>query len=408
MNNKTMEIDLIGQYYTSINNSKSPGVFALSVYLKESIQPKILQQAANDLFRRLPFLNGRVKKGFFHYQYEILRALAKIESDGKEPLFSDYYNKGSHHMIKIVYGKQHFTVKATHSICDGRGLSKFTSALLVHYFELLGMDLDRGDVIDCNGKFTPEEAEDAAKRYMTAPPKNFKKKTDSKATVYRVKSPKSSTQQFLTQSFDAGRIKAAAKAHDATINQYLLAHIFSVIAKKRDVEGGTGRITGSVQIDCRSFFESKTLRSFVTAATVFKIENKDFSKMVKHIKNQFNEITKDSVWEKLYEQQKMYQNARFVPRVLKVLAMKMIARMEAGKSTTGISNLGLIKLPAEIESRIKRIEFPIAIEQGYSNFFSCATIGNTLALTATFREEGRDIVEAVMKTIGDIGNGYCD
>lgn len=170
MRRKLMEIDVIGQYYTSINNSKQPGVFALSVYLKEEINPKILQQAANDLIHRLPFLNGRVKKSFFDYQYEFLRTLAKIEPDDQEPLFCDYYNKGDRHMIKIVYGRQHFTVKTTHSICDGRGLLRFTTSLIVRYFELLGLNADKGGVIDCNGKFATEEAEDASKRFMTEPP----------------------------------------------------------------------------------------------------------------------------------------------------------------------------------------------------------------------------------------------
>lgn len=402
MRNKTMEIDVIGQYYTSINNGKQPGVFALSVYLKETVNPKILQQASDDLMRRLTFVNGRLKYGFFHYKYEVLKILAKVEPDSNEPLFCDYYNKGSRHMIKIVYGQQHFTVKATHSICDGRGLSKITSALIVHYFELLGVDVDKDDIIDCKGKFKLEEAEDAPKRFITEPPKINRKKTPSKSEIYRIKYSKTSTQQVLSKSFDVGKIKAAAKAFDVTISQFILSHIFRIIAKKRDAEGEKGQITGNVQIDCRNFFPSKTLRSFVVDTTIIMPQNRDFSEMTRQIKNQFNEITKDCVQGKLYEYQKMYQGARYIPRVIKTLFMKRITRLEGARVTTGISNLGLIKLPTEIEYRIERLEFPIAIEQEFSNFFSCVTIGNTLTLTATFQEEGRGIVEEVMKTMEDI------
>ena len=86
MQNKKMEIDVIGQYYTSINNSRQSGVFALSVHLKEPVNPQILQQASDDMMHRLPFMNGRVKRSFFHYEYEILETLAKVEPDGNEPL----------------------------------------------------------------------------------------------------------------------------------------------------------------------------------------------------------------------------------------------------------------------------------------------------------------------------------
>ncbi|GCF94650.1 hypothetical protein NRIC_25410 [Enterococcus florum] len=37
MENKFMKIDLMGQYYTAINNNEQTGVFALSVHLKKRV-----------------------------------------------------------------------------------------------------------------------------------------------------------------------------------------------------------------------------------------------------------------------------------------------------------------------------------------------------------------------------------
>ena len=398
-----MTLDIVGQYYSSINTSKQPGVFALSVYLKEPVQVQILQQAANDLMQRLPFMNGRLGYGFFDYKYKILGTFQAVVPYDNEPLFTDYYNKGSRHMIRVLYGKNHFTVKTTHSICDGRGLSKFTKALIVRYFELLGVDIkDKGDIIDCNETPKAEESEDATKRFMTNPPEGYQKKTPKKENAYHIKFSKSSPQNIISKNFDADKIKEAAKTVDATITEYILAHIFYALAKRRDTAGEKGIITGTIPIDCRSFFPSETLRSFVASAEITMPENTDFPQMIKLIKAEFKKITKYSVHEQLYEHQKMYNDIRFVPRIIKNLLMRMITKWEAAEISTGISNLGLIQLPEEIENHIEHIEFPIALEQDFSNFFSCVTIGNTLTLTATFREEGRDFVNEVMNRLRKI------
>ena len=413
MTNQEIELDVIGQYYSSINTSKQSGVFALVVVLKEPVQSQVLQRAADDLMKRLPFMNGRLKYGFFHYKYEILKDFAKIVTDGEESLFSDYYNKGSRHMIRIVYGEKHFTVKTTHSICDGRGLSKFTKALVVRYFERLGVKVDKGDIIDCNGKFEEEEAEDAPWRIVN----NFhkkeggkflkkekkkpfgKEKSQKKEIIYQTKYSKSSPRQILTKNFDANKIKERAKRVDVTVSEFILGHIFCAVAKERDDNGERGKIVGDVPVDCRSFFPSKTLRSFVTSVDIVMPEEKDFTVMVKEMKEQFKKITKESVVEQLCEYQKMYESVRFVPRVIKALYMRIITRAEATEASTGLSNLGVIKLPAEVENRIERMEFPIALEVDFPIFFSSVTIGNTLTLTASFREEGRGIAYEAMNRL---------
>lgn len=399
MKNNRMEIDLIGQYYTSINNHKQPGIFALSVYLKEDIKPEVLQQAVKDLMKRLPFLNGRVHKGFFSYQYEMIRDIPKVEPDIVEPLFCDYYNRGKGHMIKVVYGKSLFTVKATHSICDGRGLSKITIALLIRYFELLGININKDGYIDCNEKGCPEEAEDAAKRFFRRPPYNSRQKARNAKKIYVPAGEISEKQYVFTKTFEADKIKAEAKKYNATVGEYLLAHIFYVLAKKRKEEHGTGSINCSVQIDCRSFFPSKSLRSFVTDTNVVMPESEDFSGIIHGVTEQFQKITAKSVYETLYPLQQTLECASFVPRNVKSFVMKYMARTAAENTTTGISNLGLIKLPDEIKNYVERIEFPIAIELGYTNFFSCATVGNTLAFTATYRSAGKEIVKEVMDSI---------
>ncbi|MDR0767374.1 MAG: hypothetical protein LBE57_02855 [Methanosarcinales archaeon] len=394
---KPMELDLIGQYYASIINRKQSGVFALSAHLKEPIDPRILQQAVNDLMRRLPFLNGRLKRSFFHYKNEILTAPPQVKPAGAEPLFCNYYNRGSRHMLSIVYGERHFTVRTTHIICDGRSLSKIICAVLLRYYELLGVEADKSDIIDCSGHFQSEEAENAYGRF--ANPAAEVEKSSPNVKAYRLKSSKSAPQKVLTKTFAGDKVKAAAKAHRATVTEYLSAQILSGIAKERNGKGDKRPVIIMIPIDGRSFFPCRTLRSFVSTSAIVMPETEDFSEMVRQVSAQFERINKESVQKDINELQNPYHSIRYVPRVLKVFVMKRFERSKYLSQTTGFSNLGLIKLPLEVESRVERLEFSISLEQDSSYFFSCATVGNTLAFTATFREEGRDVVETVMKRL---------
>lgn len=397
MKQQTFELDLIGQYYASIINRRQYGVFALSVHLKEDINPPVLQQSVNDLMCRLPFLNGRLKRGFFHYKHEVLATPPQIKPASEEPLFCDYYNKGSGHMIDIVYGKRNFTVRTTHSICDGRGLSKITSALLVRYFECLGVKpADKGSIIDCSETFQPEEAENAFERFANRNPNQAgqKSKTFKKPKAYRSKFSKYAPQHILTKVFDGSKIKAAAKTYNATVSEYILAQIFRGIEKERDADKSP--IVAMIPIDCRSFFPSKTLRSFVSSTAITMPETKDFAQMLQQISAQFLNINKDNVQAEINDFQNLYKAARYVPRLAKTWFMKMIARHESAGFTTGLSNLGLMKLPAEIENRVDYFEFPISLERDTPYFFSCVTARDALALTATFRDEGHGLVEDIM------------
>ena len=405
MQNQTMELDLIGQYYASIINHKQSGVFALCVHLTERLNPQVLQQAANDLMCRLPFLNGRLRRGFFHYKFEILKAPPEIRPAGNGPLFCDYYNSGSRHMINIIYGERDFTVRTTHSICDGRGLSKITAALLVRYFELLGVTMaDRGDIIDCAMPFQAEEAENAYERFVEKRPAKLAKKREAagEAGVYHPKYAKSASQQVLTKLFDGGKLKVQSKAHGVTITEYILAKIFEGVRQEREAAGEKKPISAMIPVDCRSFFPSKTLRSFVSSANITMPETKDFSDMLQEIAVQFREISQECMQADINELQNMYHSARYVPRVLKAWFMRLIARSESAGQTTGFSNLGRIQLPREIESRVARFEFSISLEHDTPYFFSCVTVGNALAFTASFREEGRKVVEAVMEGLEDL------
>ena len=64
------ELDPIGQYYAAVITPDHPGQFMLSAYLKEFVDPEVLQCAVNDVVRRLPALCGCLEPKFFWYHHQ--------------------------------------------------------------------------------------------------------------------------------------------------------------------------------------------------------------------------------------------------------------------------------------------------------------------------------------------------
>jgi NRPS condensation-like uncharacterized protein len=345
---------------------------------------------------RLPFLNGRLHRDFFGYYHEILADPPMIVARGSGHTFSAYFETGTGHVLRALYGERHFTVEALHTICDGRGLTKAVSALLVRYFEILGIATEDAGLIDWCAAPRPEEAEDAFARYGDAKPTDSRTRftiTSPERTAYHFDSPEPAPARFVTRKFDLGKVRSAAQTHDATISEYVLAHIFRAIDHDRAAGGGKEPITASVPIDCRGFFPSDTYRNFVSDAAIVMPETDDFVVMLQQLHQQFTKIDADLVHSDINASQKLRNNIRFVPRVAKKPIARMLQRSNLRRQTTTFSNLGFVKLPKEVVERVEMLEFVLRGIPGNPYSFACIAVGDVLTLTATVSVEDRGITE---------------
>ena len=395
-----MELDPIGQYYASVITPKHPGQFMLSAYLNEAVDPKILQQSVNDVIKRLPFLCGRLKSKFFSYHHELLSSPPQIVWMGETYTFTDYYNKGEKHVLRVLYEERNITVEVIHSIVDGRGLSAVMQALLIRYFELSGIDFDKGDMISCTDQFQTEEWENAYLRFYDPSKDKSGRITKKYQEAYHYKGTTPKSINVMLKSFDLTAVKQAAKVHGATISEYITAQIFFAFAEERNKNGSNKPITMLIPIDCRTFFPTKTLRSFVDSTTITMPETDDISVMVTGIREQFEKINMEFIQVNINEFQGLVNKGQFLPRVLKKWLLRRFENSEGGGLTTVFSNIGKVSLPLEIEAQIEKIAFVIdAGEKDMPVTFASATIGNILTLAITLCMESDALVQEIVKRI---------
>ena len=76
-----LKIDNAGLIYPSASNETWNSVFRVSAYLKEDVEPEILQQALSIVIVRFPNLDVSTRRGFFWYYFQSLDEKPIIEEE---------------------------------------------------------------------------------------------------------------------------------------------------------------------------------------------------------------------------------------------------------------------------------------------------------------------------------------
>jgi len=388
-------LDHLGQYYASINCEANPGTFSVSAHLKELVKPNILQQATDDLVKRLPHLNVQLKRNFFQHYHEVLENSLKIvpQRDFQSP--ASYFKKADP-LTRIIYGDYHLTIEVLHTVCDGRSLAKIMSALLVRYFELQDFNLNKAGIIECSATISDEEVEDAAKRYADL----RKSKHPEPSNVYKPKY-QNSTPKVISREFDLNALKAKAKTHEVTVTEYIMAHIMNEFAKQRQKAGGQQVITANIPVDCRKFFPTECLRNFVAIKTVIFPESLEFPEIAQALKKQLATIDADYIQDKISEMENIIRLINYIPLFIKGLLIKKVGQAESEKNSIEFSNLGLIKLPQEIQSQIETLSFTLGAVPNMPYQFGCVAFGNVLRITTMTVAKDNTIVENIYSALAN-------
>jgi len=387
-------LNYIGQFYSAATNEDYPGVFSISMHLHEKLCAETLQQAVNDIAKRLPHFNVRKQNDKFWYYNEELPTPPVIEkqADITEPL---RYFKDDAHLLRIIYGENHFTLEVSHSVCDGRTLAPVAVSLLIRYYHLLGVEVDGEGFINVNDPTTPEETEDAYVRYA-----DMRKFTTPMPVDVYIPTFEPVITKTITYKINLQKLKAAASEHGVTVATYIAAHIFSEFAKQRAKDGNNLPITIHMPIDCRPHYPSKTMQNFVSHIIPTMPESVDFTFMARGIKSQFMALTPNYLQNIMSEVQALVYKADKMPLTAKKQqCMIDVGNRLYGGSSTGLSNLGVMTLPKQLQERVDMMTFALGPETGLPYLFGCITTGDTIAFTGTSTTEDTSIMDGLKQAL---------
>ena len=333
-------------------------IFRLSVYLKETVVPEILQMALTFTIKRFPVFATTLKKGFFWYYLDSAKRRFLVEKDRAVPCQPISISGSGSQSFRVLYYENRISLELFHVLCDGTGGMIFLKTLTREYLRLLGNEISADETTwDVDEIPDPSETENAFLRVeKQSSASGFMGKL---ATQMSGKRTRLSPCQVLHFVMDTQKLREVSKANGGTVTAYLLCLMF--LANKFATEEREGTIQIQVPVNMRKYYDSRTVRNFSLyfSAALQLEEITTVEEMMPKIMEQIrSKGTKECMDEMMYAAVLLVKSLQFVPVLLK----KPVAEIVYGFLGDGIvsntlSNLGLCTVPADMEQFIDRFDF---------------------------------------------------
>lgn len=392
------KLDLSAIVYPTLQRRDFSSVYRLSVLLKEPVQPELLQKALDRTLPRFPTYKAAIRKGlFWRYLEPNNRPGPFVQPDIKNPCMPMSFKANNRYLIRVYYYQNRISLEAHHSLGDGTGGMCVLQTMTAEYLRLLGHEIPCGGfVLNINEKPDPGELEDAYMRYANSkvrPPRPGEK-------TYRVRGTKEPfyTLNIIDGIMSVKQVMQVAKKYDASITEYLNAVLLYALLQKQesDFHFGLKPVKIAMPVNLRRFFPSKTLRNFITMIypgvdprlgdyTFEEIVSQVHHYMRYYINEKFlrGDITTNAATQK-------NPLIRVVPLFVKDMVVRTFyTRVQDKNSSAGLTNMGALKVPEEMEKYIER--FDIYMGQPFSSRTNCAIISFEDTLTINFASS---IIEA--------------
>lgn len=381
-------LDNAAKIYPPCSNYRRAGNFTLSALLTEDVNNIVLEKAVNNVLKRFPSINVKLKKGVFWYYFE--ENNKKFEVREEEPYFLKYIDSKENNgfLFKVYYRKNKISLVVFHALSDGGGALDVFKSLLYEYLILSGKKVSSGGLIKT--VHSPSTLEETTDDFLTTYQHKKIKVEKEKSAFKTYGTPfQYDGVGLITGKLSVTQLKSLAKRHNTTITILITAFymqaIYEAMIKDKKIKNKLVKIL--VPVNLRKFFPSHTLRNFAMFARL----SHDFTKpitleeCIETLSDQLKQKTdKETLYSHMHSHVKTEKNIflKIVPLFIKDVAMR-IAYKYVGDNlhTANVSNLGVVELPKSMQPYVK--EFIFALNASYSGKHNMAVISYNDVLNIT-------------------------
>ncbi len=401
----SLPLDNAALIYPASKNSEWNEIFRISAYLKDDVDPQKLQSALEKTMQRFPYYNVALHKGFFWYYFQYLEQKPKIMQEEFYPC-QPFDFRGDKHLFRVLYYNKKVTCEFFHSLCDGFGGLNFMDCLLINYARECGLQVDaKNFMINPNDIYEQEEVEDAFNRYADLKETNSRKE---KSAYQIVGTPLVLGKLMVTSGkISVTELKNAAKAQNCSLNELLLATLMYAINVDRVEHKRKKPVKISLPIDCRRFFETKTMRNFSSYKN-FSLEKQDatLADCIEVAKAGMAEIDKEYLMKNINANVLAQKNifVRLMPLFIKDLALKYSFNTYGERLfSTAFSNLGVLKVPDEMREFVESFEVMIGRAKFNSLNVATCSYNGMAVITFTRRIQQSNVERVFFRTLASLG-----
>ena len=361
-----LPLDNAAKIYPAARRQNWSNLFRVSVTFTENIDVDVMRDALDVTVRRFPSFAVRLRRGVFWYRLEQLSSAPEISEEYSHPLTGMTYSETGKCAFRVIIHGRRLAVEIFHSITDGTGGMIFLKTLSAEYLSRkygVKIPSDHGVL----GRLDdPDEAEleDSFIKYAGDVAASRKERT----AWHLSGTPEKGGYLNLTcLEISGDKVLDVAHSYNVSVTAFLCAAQMMALQRlqMRKVPDKRKRkpIKILLPVNLRSIFGSKTLRNFALYTTpeilprVGEYTMDEICKLVKH--HMGSEITKKQMSMKIAANVKSEESlvVRMMPLFIKNIVMKAIFDIVGErKSCLSLSNLGVIKVPCEMESYVERFD----------------------------------------------------
>lgn len=396
-NKSWLKLDNAALIYPAIINRKIATMFRFTVDLTEEVDIDLLQKALNNIMERFPTFNYSIKEGFFWFYLNFINDTPKIGQDYQNPMVRIHWKDNKNYMFRVRFYCNRVAVEFFHALTDGTGGLTFIMTLIGEYLKLKYSISFKYNNLVLNPKDKPLETE-IEDCFLKCADKTGKMEKEKKA--YHIKGIEENANiiNIITGKININKLKEICSKYNATITEFLTAVIIDSIEDivRKENRSKSVPIKVSVPVNLRKIFNKNTFRNFSSYVNVGIYSDKNghsLDEIVETVKRQMKEMTtKKKMTEKISANVNLAKNfiIRIIPLFIKKRIMSIVEyKVGDGYISTTLSNIGLVKLPKEIEKYVTDINFILGKSKGKSG--SIGAIGYKDNLYISFSRKIKEV-----------------
>lgn len=386
MNQTSYAIDNSAILYLALMRRKHTNSYRLTMTMKHEVDPAALQQAMERVYRRFPTIIAGFRRSLLRYRV-VPAATAPVVLPDPGLLLPMTKREIETCAYRVYYSGRDICLETFHALTDGYGAVASFTTLVAEYLRIRSSM----DIPVCSPLCSPEEeppAHELEDSYLTHQqgkplhlPSRYAYQLPGKHPEPRV--------YPCARSYPTEAVLNAARSHGVSLTSLLcgiMASSIMEIQKRHRRKLRPVRIM--VPADLRRMFGSTTLRNFILYALP-TMEPGEEKLPLRELLGRFQTQLRDQLRPQRMASIMAYNVRtqasllfRCIPVALKCAAMR-IAYKFFGESNSSITltNLGNIRLPAEMAPHVEGIRFTLTPRAGSP--YNCAAIAMDGRLTIT-------------------------
>lgn len=355
------KLDNAGKLYSSIISSRATTLFRLSATLTTQIDPTYLQRALELTLERYPFFKVQLKQGFFWYYFEGTEQMPKVEKEMYYPCISLSIKKRGSFPYRVYYYNNRIALELSHSMTDGTGGLQFLNELVKQYLHL--QESIPIEVENISNEQLQMETENAFRKYYD---KKIPAPRTRVGSSYKLplELDKKGYYHIVTGIVSVEALKQKAKEYNVSITIFLTAVYIQCLLKIQEKTSRRKKpIVINVPVNMRAFFPSDTMRNFfvsITPSIDARLGEYDFEEIIQELNIEFSRLLTPKKLKQYIKRSVISEKSlalRLMPSPIKdIVAPSIYSFFGEGQYTSGLSNLGIVQVPSEMEEFIERIE----------------------------------------------------